>query len=81
MLNESISNLALEYLKSKQNIKGSEIVYDRIKLSEYLSPKTNLSIEDKRNLFAIRNRMVEIPDNFKTSAIENLCICKKKENI
>ena len=81
MLNESISNLALEYLKSKQNIKGSEIVYDRIELSEYLSPKTNLSIEDKRNLFAIRNRMVEIPDNFKTSAIENLCICKKKENM
>ena len=42
---------------------------------------TNLSISDIRKKFAIRNRMVDIPDNFKENIKENLCICNEIETM
>ena len=41
------------------------------------------SIDEKRKLFAIRNRMVDIPANFPQKIEQNkiLCICKHEENM
>ena len=81
IVNRNISKCAFEYLLGKQNIKGGEIVYESLELQEFLAPITNLSISDKRKIFAIRNRMVEIPDNFKENSKENLCICNEIETM
>ena len=63
ILQESIRAKALQYLLEKRGSKGSEIRYSSLKIAEYLSPNyENLSIEDQRYIFAIRNRMIRIED-------------------
>ena len=52
-------------------------------MAEYLTPINNeITIEDKQNLYSIRNRMFEISSNFK-SKTENksLCYCGESENM
>ena len=44
--------------------KGKEIKYPEIKMSEYLLPNDELSIDEQRNIFEIRNRMSNIPANY-----------------
>ena len=49
----------------KQVKKGKEVEYTCIEMAEYLQPLNNkLSIEQKREMYAARNRMVNIPYNF-----------------
>ena len=56
---------ALEYLQSKQGSKGQEINYKELEMADYLQPyNSKLSIEEKIRLFALRNRMTEIPFNY-----------------
>ena len=56
---------ALKYLRNKQGTKGKDIQYSAIEMSEYLLPSNkNLTLEEKRRQFAIRNKMVDIPANF-----------------
>ena len=50
-------------------------------MSEYLSPLCDLSIDDKRRLFAVRNMMVDIPVNFSHSNEDFKCICGKEESM
>ena len=52
-------------------------------MSEYLLPNdSGLSIEDKRYIFEIRNRMIHIPANFSSDENENICIsCKSIEDM
>ena len=57
---------ALEYLISKRRKKGQDIEYKSLKMAEYLLPNEQLSIEEKRNIFEIRNMMTNIPSNFTT---------------
>ena len=65
ILKQRIKELALNYLKAKQNIKGKEITYSDIDMAEYLQPiNSKLNIEQKRKMFAVRNMMVDIPSNF-----------------
>ena len=51
-------------------------------MSEYLLPNKELSIEQQRNIFEIRNNMTNIQSNF-CSEKENIskCICGKSENM
>ena len=50
-------------------------------MAEYLMPNfENLSIDDKRNIFKIRNRMLPIPANFPLGTEEKLCWCGEIEN-
>ena len=52
-------------------------------MSEYLLPNNHeLTIDSQRNLFAIRNRMVNIPSNF-SSKQNNLskCFCGETEDM
>ena len=54
-------------------------------MSEYLQPnEQGLSIEDQRYLFAVRNRMVDIPANFpqkNRSENKETCICGQVEDM
>ena len=51
-------------------------------MSEHLLPNNNLTIEEQRTIFAIRNRMINIPANY-SSKKENTakCICGVSENM
>ena len=50
-------------------------------MSEYLQPfNKSLTIEQKREMFAVRNRMVNIPSNF-SSKKEIKCECGKTEDM
>jgi hypothetical protein len=54
---------AFKYLMEKRGSKGIEINYPYIEMSEYLLPNNQgLTIDDKRNLFAVRNRMIFHPN-------------------
>ena len=82
MIKTRINEAALNYLTSKQRTKGGEIKYEELQMSEYLSPNnTGLTIENKRNMFSVLNRMVNISANFPSnSKIEN-CICNDEQNM
>ena len=67
----------------KRGSKGSQIRYSSLKMQEYLLPdEEKLSILDKQYIFAMRNRMVEIEDNFPKNKIERKkCVCGEHENM
>merc|ERR1712115_561508 len=79
----SIKEKALLYLMEKRGSKGSQIRYSSLKMQEYLLPdEEKLSILDKQYIFAMRNRMVEIEDNFPKNKIERKkCVCGEHENM
>ena len=83
MINEAISQKSLEYLNGKKGSKGSEISYPNIKLADYLSPTAKgLSIDDKRYIFSMRNRMIILPDNFPIKGETHRCVCgENNENM
>jgi len=65
LLKESILQKSFEYLMTKRGSKGQEINYSELKMAEYLHPGyENISINEQRSIFSIRNRMIEIPANF-----------------
>ena len=71
---------AIKYLTEKQRVKGKEIQYLKIEMAEYLSSCNNeLSIQEKQNLFAIRNRMTNFEKKFYEKP--NNCVCGKIESI
>jgi hypothetical protein len=73
---------AFRYLKNKRGEKGSEIIYQDIEMAEYLLPDNCLSIDSKRQLFSIRNRMVNISSNFSSKQKnKSLCFCGNYENM
>ena len=51
-------------------------------MAEYLLPNKNLTIEEQRTIFSIRNRMADIPANF-SSKKENTakCTCGESEDM
>ena len=80
MIKQKISEISLKYLLTKRNSKGKEISYDRLEMADYLMPyNKNLNIEEKQNLFSVRNRMVEIGNNFGKN--ENCVMCQTKEDM
>ena len=57
-----------------------KIHYEKLEIADYLMPyNSKLSIEDKRKLLSIRNRMTEIGNNFGQK--ENCVSCQKNENM
>ena len=58
------------------------MTYTEIEMSEYLQPTNEmLTIFEKRRLFAIKNRMIEIPSNFPKSKSESYCVCGTREDM
>ena len=82
ILKKSIAEKALQYLINKRGSKGQEIEYSRLKMAEYLLPQDeNISILDQQYIFSMRNRMVQIGQNFPEKENENLCICGETEKM
>ena len=63
ILKERIKKAAYEYLTGKQRSKGGDIHYSDIQMAEYLLPVCRLTNEVKRDIFAMRNGMTNIPTN------------------
>ena len=82
ILKDRIQKNAFKYLKGKQRSKGSEILYTDIQMAEYLLPcNSKLTISQKQHMFAIRNRMLEISENFPGKDISEICCCGKLESM
>ena len=81
MVKERINENALNYLTQKQQRKGKEIIYKRIELADYLQPYNKLSIEEKRKIFELRNKMTQIPNNFLNKGQKVKCICGEDEEM
>ena len=81
LISESIKQSALSYLRGKQGNKGSDITYKVIQMADYLLPDNNLSIDDKRKLFEIRNGMTQIPSNFSSRDNVFYCVCGDRESM
>ena len=81
ILEKSIKIKSFEYLIGLRGIKGSEIKYSSLKMAEYLLPNEQFSITEKRQIFAIRNRMVNIENNFRGKNIRKKCFCGNIEDM
>ena len=68
---------AFRYLLSKKGSKGNNET--ELCMAEYLIPSTSLTISEKQQMFAIKNRMLNIPANFPQPNIEHKCICDGKK--
>ena len=67
ILRNKINEKALQYLLNKRGSKGSEIKYKNLQMSLYLSPNEyNLKHSEKEEIFAIRNKMINIFGNFQS---------------
>ena len=73
---------AFEYLNKRRKRKGKEIEYTQLEMAEYLLPiNKKLTIEKKREMFSVRNRMINIESNFKNRKQTPKCLCQKEENM
>ena len=82
IVKQKIEKAALKYLTSKQGQKGGELEYTELEMSEYLQPNNSgLSIQQKRDMFAVMNRMVRINANFHTKNEVDICLCRSTENM
>ena len=80
IVKNKIPEKALKYLLSKRVSKGKEILYNRLEMAEYLMPnKDILNIEEKQELFSIRNRMVNIGYNYGKK--EKCVKCEENEDM
>ena len=80
MIKSKIPEIALKYLLEKRGSKGKEIIYNKLEMAEYLMPfEKRLKIEDKRKLFSLRNRMIDIGSNF--GKTEKCSKCEIKEDM
>ena len=82
ILNRRIKENALQYLTGRQKSKGKPIKYTEIQMAEYLLPtNSNLTISQKQKLFSVKNRMIEISENFPNKQMEDKCPCGQPETI
>ena len=59
LLKKQAIKASIKFLKQKQNNceKGSDINYQDLELQDYLSPSSNLSLEDQQIIFSLRSKM------------------------
>ena len=82
IVKEKVKDRAFQYLMKKQGSKGRENKYSELSMAEYLLPTNEkLSVCEKQGMFAVKNRMKNIPANFPKPNVENLCPCGKKEDM
>ena len=76
IVKKQANKAAFRYLLQKQEggKKGKFIKYDSIQMADYLLPECSLSVSDKREMFAFRCEMNNLPDNFgKSEMCEQQC--------
>ena len=67
---------AYRYLMKKRGENGMQIIYQEIKMSEYLLPNEQLSIDEQRDIFALRNKMTDIPSKMSSEKYHtSKCCC------
>ena len=77
-----IDEIALFYLTNKQGIKGGEMSYSYIEMSEYLTPTVEMTISEKRDMFSVKNRMIFINANLSSNKKQiDTCPCGMVEDI
>ena len=83
LIKVKIKEKAFNYLIEKRGQKGKEINYFNLKMANYLLPNNQgLKIEEQQQLFAIRNRMIDISTNFPNkSEKESFCMCGLPEDM
>ena len=82
ILKGKIRTISLKYLTNKQGKKGKDIKYSSLEMADYLLPTNkHLNLEEKRTLFAIRNKMVDIPNNFSNKELKENCFCGENEEM
>ena len=82
ILKDRTKRNALAYLIGKKGKKGKEICYSTLEMSEYLQPTNQvLTVEQKREMFSVRNRMIDIPNNFPGRKEHNQCVCGETEEM
>ena len=79
LIHEKSSEASFRYLLSLRKTKGSEITYTKLSMANYLSPNNKMSITQKQQIFAIRNRMIYTNNNFPNMNIDPYCICGNLE--
>ena len=81
ILKENTREAALFYLLGKQGKKGKENEYFSLEMAEYLLPmNSKLTIEEKCEMFAVKNAMINIAANF-SSKSEIKCGCGAIEDM
>ena len=82
ILKKEMKKNAFKYLSKKRGQKGSEIEYSCLEMSEYLQPtNTELTVEQKCEVFAVRTRMINIEYNFPKKDKLTYCECGIKEDM
>ena len=81
MSKEKVRQAARLYLTDKRGSKGVEISYPELQMADYLQPIADLSIEIKRKIFEVRNKMTRIPANFSSRNTILKCVCGEQEDM
>ena len=78
LLKERIRIESLNYLLKKRKVKGQEIEYKSLQISDYFLPnKIIQSIEDKKFLFSLRNQTIQLSE----FGSKQECVCEMKQNV
>ena len=72
LIRNKIEELAIAYLESQKKQKTHKLDIKTFKPQEYMLSK-NLSIAEVQNLFKIRNHMIDVKENFKSSHENMYC--------
>ena len=80
LLKTRIKENAFEYLLKRRGSKGQGLHYSTLEMSEYLLPHNDkMNVDEKRDLFSLKNRMIQLPCNFGNP--NEKCICGADENM
>ena len=76
MLKEKTELNAFSYLMGKRGEKRKELNYSSLEMSEYILPINNrITTEEKCEIFAMKTRMIKIPNNFPKNDKQTKCPC------
>ena len=73
-----IKENAFKYLNAKKGKKGKEIACSIRSMADYLLPYSKISKSEKHSNFAIRNKMVKLPEILSSDVKPSVCVEKEK---
>ena len=71
LVRRKIESLAISYLETQKKQKSMKLSIKKFEPQKYIMSK-NLSIQEVQNLFKLRNFMIDVKENFKSSYKDNL---------
>ena len=75
ILKKKIYEKFLSYLLERRGTKGGEISYSKLEMSNYLMPSEyKLSNNDKKQIFSIRNKMINLHSHFPSKNLPKMCV-------